>query len=211
MLEVKEREESSAPSKTLSDLMEFLLQLSALVPQNFTNSQRVLLIVFNQGIHLVQQNKIEASKTKFDECIHLYQTRFNSVDMEILNIMFKMGENIEKLNLLDFSLYFYEKIYNLTSVTQLKEDTAIKLAVIHFKLAHYQESLSYVSPIVEQFFKEEHFVSKIFIIGIYFLNCLRLHNTQYKKTMLSLQQFVQKSHDPLVYHYGFLLNKLFST
>lgn len=43
------------------------------------------------------------------------------------------------------------------------------------------------------------------------MNCLKLHNTQYKKTMLALQQFVQKSTDSLVYHYGFLLNKLFST
>lgn len=54
--------------------------------------------------------------------------------MEILNIMLKMGESIEKLNLLDFSLYFYEKIYTLTQSTQLKEETAVKLAMIHFRL-----------------------------------------------------------------------------
>lgn len=33
--------------------------------------------------------------------------------MEIFKIMFDLGENVEKMNLLEFSVYFYEKINNL--------------------------------------------------------------------------------------------------
>lgn len=69
MLEIKNSGEEKSPGDFLMNVMDFLLKLSPRIPQNSLNSQRVLLIVFNQGIGLVQKNQIDASKKKFDECI----------------------------------------------------------------------------------------------------------------------------------------------
>jgi TRAP-type mannitol/chloroaromatic compound transport system permease small subunit len=46
-----------------------------------------------------------------------------------------MGENVEKLDLHEVSVYFFEKIFSLTQNFQIKENSAIKLSIIYFKLA----------------------------------------------------------------------------
>jgi hypothetical protein len=110
-----------------------------------------LFILFHKGIYLLQSGQADKSEAYFDKCMKLYGTFFDGSNIEVFEMLFKIGLAIISMNRDEQASYFFEKILALKCPSEeMKIESKRQLAKIYFRLGKFTDCTTVTKSYLEE-------------------------------------------------------------